>query len=75
MATSQCIEGNDKLTSDHGLSPQERGSGDQESIARLHFERYLLVLYALTFHFSSETKLTCQYQVDLLTLQNYHSAL
>ncbi len=52
--------GTDKLTCGHGLALQELGSGGQESIASLLFERYLVVLYALIFHFSSETKLTCQ---------------
>jgi len=60
--------GTDKLTCGHGLALQELGSGGQESIASLLFERYLVVLYALIFHFSSETKLTCQYPFICPTL-------
>ena len=60
--------GTDKLTCGHGLALQELGSGGQESIASLLFERYLVVLYALIFHFSSETKLTCQNRPEVTVM-------
>jgi hypothetical protein len=73
------LTGTGKLTRGHELALQELGSGDQKSIARFHFERYLVVLYALISHFSSETKLTCQYLSECRTytricgLQNHNN--
>jgi hypothetical protein len=67
--------GTDKLARGHELALQELGSGDQKSIARLHFERYLVVLYALISHFSSETKLSCQCRLSVFIARFYQVQL